>query len=91
MCERDIALLILKDLSKDMRPSTDLFGNGTLVIDRDKFEAIRKKYLDDDLDYENELTKEKARVAELIARNARLSYDLDYAYEVISKLKGDHY
>lgn len=46
MTDRDAALEILKDLSKDMRPDYDLFGRKTLVIDRDKFEAIRKKYLD---------------------------------------------
>lgn len=40
------ALAVLKDLSKDMYPSYDLFGNKTLVINRDKFEVIRKKYLD---------------------------------------------
>lgn len=44
--DRDTALTILKELSRDMYPSYDLFGKKTLVINRDKFEAIRKKYLD---------------------------------------------
>lgn len=44
--DRNTSLSILKELSRDMRPSYDLFGKKTLVIDRDKFEAIRKKYLD---------------------------------------------
>ena len=44
--DRDTALAILKEFSRDMRPSHDLFGNETLVIDRCKFEAIRAKYLD---------------------------------------------
>lgn len=46
--DRDTALAVLKELSRDMYPSHDLFGNGTLVVDRDKFEVIRKKYLDND-------------------------------------------
>ena len=44
--DRNTSLSILKELSRDMYPSYDLFGKKTLVIDRDKFEAIRKKYLD---------------------------------------------
>ena len=44
--DRDTALAILKEFSRDMYPSYDLFGNKTLVINRDKFEAIRAKYLD---------------------------------------------
>ena len=44
--DRYTALEVLKDLSKDMYPSYDLFGKKTLVIDRDKFEAVRAKYLD---------------------------------------------
>lgn len=40
---------------------------------------------------DNELQEEKERVAKLIARNARLDYDLGCAYQTISKLKGDHY
>ena len=41
--DRRTALMVLKDLAKFMRPS---FGNKTLVIDRYKFELVRKKYLD---------------------------------------------
>ena len=44
--DRDTALAVLKEFSRDMYPSYDLFGNPTLVINRDKFEEIRKKYLD---------------------------------------------
>lgn len=44
--DRDIALAVLKELSRDMYPSCDIFGRKTLVIDRGKFEAIRHKYLD---------------------------------------------
>ena len=44
--DRDTALAILKEFSRDMYPSYDLFGKKTLVINRDKFEAIRAKYLD---------------------------------------------
>ena len=40
---------------------------------------------------ESDLEEEKLRTAKLIAQNARLDYDLGYAYQVISKLKGDHY
>lgn len=43
---RRVALEVLKDLSKHMYPSYDLFGKKTLVIDRDKFETVRAKYLD---------------------------------------------
>lgn len=44
--DRPTALAVLKDLSAHMYPSYDLFGGGTLVIDRPDFEEIRKKYLD---------------------------------------------
>lgn len=44
--DRATALMVLKELSRDMYPDYDIFGKGTLVIDRDKFEAIRKKFLD---------------------------------------------
>ena len=40
---------------------------------------------------EDLLAKERSVNAKVIARNASLSYDLDRAYELISKLKGDHY
>ena len=43
---RYTALMVLKELSNNMYPNNDIFGNGTLVIDRDKFESIRKKFLD---------------------------------------------
>lgn len=43
--DRDTALEVLKTLSRYMYPSHDLFGNKTLVINRDKFEAVRKKFL----------------------------------------------
>lgn len=43
--DRNTALEILKALSKRMYPSHDLFGNKTLVINRNKFEAVRKKFL----------------------------------------------
>lgn len=44
--DRDTALAVLKDFSRDMYPSCDIFGRKTLVINRDEFEAIRKKFLD---------------------------------------------
>ena len=44
--DRRTALRVLQDLSSCMYPSLDLYGNKTLVIDRDKFEKIRAKYLD---------------------------------------------
>lgn len=40
---------------------------------------------------EAELAEEKTRTAKLVAENARLDYDLGYAYQTICKLKGDHY
>lgn len=40
---------------------------------------------------ETKLEEEKNRTAKLIAQNARLDYDLGYAYQTITKLKGDHY
>ena len=43
---RYTALMVLKELSNNMYPNNDIFGNGVLVIDRDKFESIRKKFLD---------------------------------------------
>ena len=44
--DRFTALRVLNDLSSCMYPNYDLFGNKTLVIDRDKFEKVRAKYLD---------------------------------------------
>lgn len=52
----------------------------TLLEDKDKI--IQK--------IEQQLSEEKSRVAALIARNARLNYDLEYAYQTISKLRGDN-
>lgn len=46
--DRNTALSVLKDLSKNMDKSYDLFGNKTLYISRYKFEEIRKKYLDNE-------------------------------------------
>lgn len=46
MSDRATALSVLKDISRCMYPSYNLFGEKTLVINRDQFEAIRKKYLD---------------------------------------------
>lgn len=45
--DRRTALRVLQDLSNKMYPNFDLFGNPTLVIDRDEFEEVRKKWLDD--------------------------------------------
>ena len=44
--DRLTALRVLQDLSSCMYPSYDLYGNKTLVINRDGFEKIRAKYLD---------------------------------------------
>ena len=44
--DRATALEVLKDISREMYPSNDLFGTKTLVINRKAFEKIRKKYLD---------------------------------------------
>lgn len=51
---RDAALRVLSELSNSMRPSYDLFGTGTLVITRTRFEEIRKKFLDGGTDNESE-------------------------------------
>ena len=40
---------------------------------------------------ETKLAEEKTKNTKLVAQNARLDYDLGYAYQVICKLKGDHY
>lgn len=52
--DRKTALSVLKDLSKRMYPSRDLFGGYTLVIDRSDFETVRKKYLDRHKEKNNE-------------------------------------
>lgn len=44
--DRNTALAVLKELSRAMRPSNDIFGNKTLVIGRRQFELIRRKFLD---------------------------------------------
>lgn len=44
--DRETALAVLTALSNRMYPSNDIFGNKTLVIDRHRFEAVRKKFLD---------------------------------------------
>ena len=44
--ERDIALAVLQEFIPTMYPSYDIFGNPTLVISREKFEAIRHRWLD---------------------------------------------
>lgn len=43
---RDTALAVLKEFSRDMYPSYDIFGEPTLVMKRTDFEKIRHKYLD---------------------------------------------
>lgn len=44
--DRDTALAVLKAISKHMHASHDIFGEPTLVINRYRFEAVRKKFLD---------------------------------------------
>lgn len=44
--DRQTALRVLQDLSKNMYPNYDIFGHKTLVINRERFEEVRKKYLD---------------------------------------------
>lgn len=44
--DRKTALNIFHDLSNTMRPQHNILGEKILVIYRDKFEEIRKKYLD---------------------------------------------
>lgn len=44
--DRDTALEVLKAITRNMYPSYGLFGTPTLVINRDDFEFIRKKFLD---------------------------------------------
>lgn len=57
--DRRTALRVLQDLSNKMYPNFDLFGNPTLVINRDEFEEVRKKWLDDKT-IVNELDKTEA-------------------------------
>lgn len=44
--DRNTALSVLQDLSNRMYTNYDLFGKPTLVVNRDDFETIRAKYLD---------------------------------------------
>ena len=44
--DRGTALMVLNALSSHMHASHDIYGNPTLVINRHRFEAVRKKYLD---------------------------------------------
>ena len=44
--DRPTALAVLKAMSEAMHPSTNIFGDKTLVIGRYDFELIRKKFLD---------------------------------------------
>ena len=67
--DRLTALRVLQDLSNKMYPNLDLFGNPTLVIDRDEFEEVRKKWLDNPvirnmLDVTKEIEKECKETAE---------------------------
>lgn len=43
--DRDTALQVIKDFSKVMRVSNDLFGRKILCIGTEDFEVIRSKYL----------------------------------------------
>ena len=52
--DKDTALAVLKDFTKFAYPSLDIFGGKTLVIRRDKFEMIRKKYLDRKVERRND-------------------------------------
>lgn len=44
--DRYTTMMLLKELSKHMYSSHNIFGDETLVIRREAFEVIRKKYLD---------------------------------------------
>ena len=44
--DRETALSVLNDISHCLTPDIDWLGNKTLVITRNDFERIRKKYLD---------------------------------------------
>ena len=46
MFDRETALAVLKDISSNMHPDHNLFGQPVLSIHRDAFERIRAKYLD---------------------------------------------
>ena len=44
--DRDTALAVLEAISKHMHHSQNMYGDPTLVINRHRFEAVRKKFLD---------------------------------------------
>ncbi len=44
--DRATALMVLQDLVPHFHASTNLYGDKTLVIRRDAFESVRRKYLD---------------------------------------------
>lgn len=44
--DRDTALMVLKAISSHMYLSHNIFGEKTLVINLNRFEAVRKKFLD---------------------------------------------
>ena len=46
--DRNTALSVLRDLSENLCQEIDIFGYKRLSISVDKFEAIRKKYLDNE-------------------------------------------
>lgn len=87
--DRRTALEVLKDLSRDMYPSYDLFGRKTLVINRDDFESIRAKYLDDmfieDLVVSTPDEKD-ALIAELKTKLAYTNEMLSKAYQIIGEV-----
>ena len=71
--DRKTALNVLQDLSKQMYPSLDLFGHPTLVIDRPKFEEVRKKYLDE-LPKDNVVLSGK-QCAEIVQDNYNIGFE----------------
>ena len=87
--DRRTALEVLKEFSRDMYPSYDLFGRKTLVINRDKFEDIRAKYLDDPFveDFVVLTPDEKdALIAELKAKLFHANRMLTKAYQIIGEV-----
>lgn len=51
--DRATALMVLQAISHRMRPSHNIFGEKTLVINRYDFEVVRKKFLDKKIQKEN--------------------------------------
>lgn len=80
---RATALSVLKEFSRDMYPSNDIFGKPTLVMSRKAFEAIRKKYLDTDYcersEFEKIATKIFDEIEASIAVHAFTNKSDDYA------------